>query len=381
MNDEVDEPVAPDTLVSTALQMLPVPAHDGTFWTRLDAALDAESGPAAPTATPASSVFADPVASVAEPDAGEGPATVVELVPQAGLVPRSLRRGSNAVLSAVAVAAAVMVVVAGVSLVRDDSGTGGGTDLAATPTSSDQPSDPVDRSDAPDTKSSITGLTGATAEPQEAVAAWTAALAAGDMDTAWNGLTSASQDDWGSKAKFAAERSGFAEGFGAWSQVTPDAVIVTPIPSSGDGVAAVVTLVGTLEQEGTRQHRADAFVVRVVDGRSLLEVDPYSGEIEVVVPEPIAEGAERAVVDADESLVVVLPAGAAAPVIRLDDGEALICGDAPDTELTALEDTGAQRCEYAPSQGMRSGDRVLTVAYMSADGSDVAARSVLFEAA
>ena len=56
----------------------------------------------------------------------------------------------------------------------------------------------------------------------------------------------------------------------------------------------VVTLVGTVDQEGARQHRADAFPVRVVDGTATLEPFAFAGELEVVVPEERARRRHQA---------------------------------------------------------------------------------------
>ena len=44
-----------------------------------------------------------------------------------------------------------------------------------------------------------------------------------------------------------------AEGYGAWSAAEPDDVLVTPVAAGDEGTIAVVTLVGTVEQEGTAQ--------------------------------------------------------------------------------------------------------------------------------
>ena len=42
-----------------------------------------------------------------------------------------------------------------------------------------------------------------------------------------------------------------AEGYGAWSAAEPDDVLVTPVAADDDGTIAVVTLIGTVEQEGS----------------------------------------------------------------------------------------------------------------------------------
>jgi hypothetical protein len=142
----------------------------------------------------------------------------------------------------------------------------------------------------------------------------------------------------------------------------------------------VVTLVGTVAQEGTRQHRADAFPVRMVDGTPRLEPFAFAGELEIVVPEPVPAGGTRPVMQPGDDIVVVVPRGVQDPVLRLDDGEAVVCGQSEGTELTELDDAPGQRCSYHPEDGVEAGSRVLTVAFVAPDGAGIAAASVLFEA-
>lgn len=371
-----DPDVPPDQFVRTALQLLPIPDHGPDFWSELDALLGGEPVPAAAPLKRDTrrTLVADP-ATAPEPGAA-APRRVLELVPDhsTALVPPALRRTSNLVLSAVAVAAAVMVVVAGTTLVRQRSGDS--TDVAEVADSTD------DTEATSASTTSLAALSGAAAEaPTAAVLAWVAALGEGDMTTAWNGLGPASQAHFGSKSAFAAEESAIAEGYGAWSATTPDDVLVTPVAAGQDGEVVVVTLVGTVTQEGAEQRRADAFPVRMVDGEARVEAFAFAGELEIVVPEPVPAGGTRPVVHADDDLIVVVPRGVEAPTIRLDSGEPLVCGDAEGTELTELDDAPGQRCSYHPEGGIPAGRRVLTVAFLAPDGSGVAAEAVLFEAA
>jgi hypothetical protein len=371
-----DPDVPPDQVVRAALQLLPIPDHGTDFWADFDAALAAEPAPAAATLKRDTrrTLVADPATAPAP--GVPAPRRVLELVPDhsTALVPPALRRTSNLVLSAVAVAAAVMVVVAGTTLVRQRSGDS--TDTA-------EVADSTDDSEAPGASTtSLVALTGAAAEaPTAAVLAWVAALGDGDMTTAWDALGPASQAHFGSKSAFAAEESAMAEGYGAWSATTPDDVLVTPMAMGGADQVVVVTLVGTVAQEGTQQRRADAFPVRIVDGEARVEPFAFAGELEIVVPEPAPAGGTRPVVHSDDELIVVVPRGVEAPTIRLDDGDPLVCGDAEGTELTELDDAPGQRCSYQPEGGIPAGKRVLTVAFLAPDGSGVAAEAVLFEAA
>lgn len=364
-----DDDVHPDPIVRAALQLLPVPPHEPTFWADLEVALDADAAPAAVTDRP-------PRPLVATADAATPTPEVVELVADRALVPAGVRRRSNVVLSAVAVAAAAMVVVAGTTLVRERSG-------PATAELADGAGEPLDTELTSTSTSTSRSTLTAPAEgsvPTAAVLAWVEALGSGDTDTAWAALGPASQAYFGSKSAFATEGPALAEGIGAWSAASPEAVYVTSLVASGDGEVVIVTLVGTVEQEGVSHERADAFPVRVVDGTARLEPFAFAGEMEVVVPELDPAGGGRPVVQDDE-VVVVVPRGIDAPMIRLDDGETLVCGEAADTTLAELEDAPGQRCTYHPAEGITPGARVLTVGFLSPDGTGIAAESVLFEAA
>jgi hypothetical protein len=370
MSDDVIEPLPSDPVVRTALQLLPVPDHQAGFWSQVTAALEREA-PAAVSAL--ADHRRDRPLSPADATRATVPLVELQPAPVAGVVPAAMRRPSNIVLSAVAVAAAVMVVLAGASLVRSRTGDDPATEVAEAPEGTEgdgSAAPPGQQLDPP-------GDDPATA----AVAEWINALAAGEMEAAWAALGPASKEHWGSQADFEQQRSGFAEGYGAWSAATPDKILVTPLASSGEGELLVVTLIGTVEQEGMTVARADAFPVRLVGDSAAIELYAFAGELEIVVPEPLDDEGHRPPVGTGEELVVVVPDDAEAPVIRLDDGEPLVCGTAPGTRLTPLEGSSGQRCGYAPEGGIPAGDRVLTVAFRSADGSAVSARSVRFQAA
>ncbi|MGH9084133.1 MAG: hypothetical protein ACRDYW_01655 [Acidimicrobiales bacterium] len=363
-----------DVVIETALRLLPVPDHGPAFWAELDARFAAEPAP-----------------HVVEPALATGPPAdhphrfgdrLVELVPDTALalLPPALRRRSNVVLSAVAVAAAIMVVVAGGLLVRDRVGGGAGTDEAASRAGRTEDDAAGTTVDATPT-STRTGGDPDAEVPREAVLEWLAHLGAGDTGAAWASMGPASQAHFGSESAFAAEGSALAEGYGAWSAAEPDDVVVTALASSADGSLLIVTLVGTVEQEGSRSRRAEAIPVRVVDGVAHLEPFAFAGELEVVVPgTPPAEGS-LPMVSTDDELVVVVPRGVEAPTIRIDDGQTLVCGEAEGTDLTELEGSPGQRCSYRPHDGLKAGTRVLTVGFLSADGTGVSAEAVLFTAA
>src|SRR3546814_20309150 len=138
--------------------------------------------------------------------------------------------------------------------------------------------------------------------------------------------------------------------------------------------------VGTIAPEGMTETRADAFPVRITGGTAEPEPFAFAGEIEFVVPAGIPEGGTRPVIEDDE-LVVVVPEGVSAPIVRLDDGEAMVCGEAPGTELTELDQASGQRCAISPDGGIPAGQRVLTAAYATPDGGATPAQPVPFPSA
>src|SRR3546814_602962 len=279
-----------------------------------------------------------------------------------------------------------IVVVAASTLVRERSG----SDLTTTELAG--PTDTTDTTTGDVTTTSAgsgqpsTMLTSPTVsgEVEEisaaAVLAWVDARGAGDDVDAWESMGPTSRAHFGSKASFDEQLSGMAEGYGAWSVGKPDHVVVTPVLSEGDVTLVIVTLVGTIAPEGMTETRADAFPVRITGGTAEPEPFAFAGEIEFVVPEGVPEGGTRPVVEDDE-LVVVVPEGVSAPIVRLDDGEAMVCGEALGTELTELDQASGQRCAISPEGGIPAGQRVLTVAYASPDGGEISGQSVLFEAA
>jgi hypothetical protein len=362
----------PDPFVRTALELLPVPDHREGFWSELEVLLDAE--PTRRPDQPRSTRPGDgrrPAAAVER-----RPAPVLELAPEgsAVLVPATLRRRSNVVLTAVAAAAAVVVVVAGSALVRQRAEGRVGTTAVA-----DGPAEQQTLISSTSTSTSITGPDAAA--PTEAVMAWLADLSEGDTTSAWAALAPGSRAHFGSRSAFAAQGSSLAEGYGAWASAHPDDVLVTSLGPDGPDDVVVVTLVGTVNQEGTTQHRADAFPVRMVDGIPRLEPYAFAGELEIVVPEGVPAGGTRPIVPTDQDIVIVVPRGVEAPVLRLDDGEVVVCGQSEGTELTELDDAPGQRCSYHPEGGLEPGTRVLTVAFTNPDRTGIAAASVLFEAA
>lgn len=338
------DPAMDDPVVVAALQLLPVPEHRAEFWADLEAVLALEP---APTVAPARAPDPEVVASV---------------------LPAALRRRSNAALVAVAAAALVVVAVAGQSLLAGRTTAGSGRRVAA---SSDlqrlvEDAQPADSTPAPLT----TEQEGAASD---AVLIWAQALGAGDASAAWGSLGPASRASYASAAAFEAELGAVAEAFEPWAAGRPDQILVTPIADDDAGILAVVTLVGA---EAT-----EAVPVRLLDDGA--EVEPFAGlpGLELVAPAATPENDVAASIEVDGELLVVVPAGVEAPLLRLDAGSIVVCGEAEGSRLTMLDDGSAQRCAYLPPDGLEPGRHALTVAFRGSDGASVGARSVLFDAA
>lgn len=121
--------IAPDPIVRTALELLPVPDHAAGFWAEVDALLKAEP-PRRQVHEPALAV--GPAIPASDAPLGSTATASVQCLevradPALNLLPPALRRRSNVVLLAVAVAAAALVAVSGFALVRNRVENGLGT--------------------------------------------------------------------------------------------------------------------------------------------------------------------------------------------------------------------------------------------------------------
>jgi hypothetical protein len=105
------------------------------------------------------------------------------------------------------------------------------------------------------------------------VAAWVAALAAGDTDRAWELTHVASRDAFGGRDAFEASASELAESYGAWAEAADIAYEVTPVPAAGPGVD-IVALRGTIGRDGAATVRVEAIPVRQ-DADKAHQVDPF----------------------------------------------------------------------------------------------------------
>ena len=369
MSDDGPVPdVEPDGFVRTALQLLPIPAHDDDFWARLDTALEAEgararAGPAPssrrrrPDATePATRGRAR---SVARGGAARLPTRLQRACSRwspprpswwwpSPADPARRRRGTTVGTADPAADAALE------TLVQDAQSAGTVTTL------------PAARED----------------ESSEAVLQWVDDLGEGDAEAAWTAMGDGRRPTSAPRPSSQGLMTDLAEGYGAWSAAEPDEVLVTPVAAGDEGTIAVVTLIGTVEQEGAPEPRADAVPGphrRRRGGPRALRLGrrPRGGG-----PGAARRGRRRpAAVGTDEELVFVLPSDAEAPVLRIDGGDTVICGEADGTELSDLDQAAGQRCAYLPEGGFAAGPHTVTIAFLGPDGDSITAESVQFDAA
>ena len=362
--------VQPDGVVRTALQMLPVPAHADDFWTRLDAGLDGEITSPRPVVAPL------PPSTLLEPLVATT-SLAPERNPARALVPSAFRRPSNVLLLGVAAAAVVVVALAGNTLVdaRSDTQSTASEDPGAASEELDAlVEDAQMGSGAPE------ALSAADEEASSAaVLAWVDDLRAGHAEEAWEAMGAESQDHFGSLSSFEAELPRVTDDHGGWSEA-PEQVLVTPVSADDDAIVAVVTLVGPVASDDETM-ATDAVPVRLVGGQA--RVEPYAsvGDLEPVVPEPSLADGRPATVEGGDELMVVVPDGAEHPVLRLDDGPTVVCGETDGTELIPLEELPGQRCSYLPSEEIEAGVHTLTIAFLGSDGAAISAESLLFEVA
>jgi hypothetical protein len=164
------------------------------------------------------------------------------------------------------------------------------------------------------------------------------------------------------------------EGYGPWSAAQPERVLVTPVAAGDDGTIAVVTLIA--------DGRADAFPVRIDSGDVVVEPFASAGDLEVVIPEASSDdGLGWESVGTSEELVFVLPGDAEAPVLQIDGGDTVVCGEADGTELGDLDQSPGQRCAYLPEGGFEPGAHTVTIAFLGPGGDSITAESIHFEAA
>jgi hypothetical protein len=348
-----------DAVVARALGAVATPDHAPGFWERLEDEMRRRE-------PEADLVVVPPVAGVSvftDDKVTEAPVhdVVLEVAPASERGARRWgRRGARALLAAAAVA---VVAVAGVLVAqRDDTG----PDLSdeTLPTAS-VPG--TDESTQPPTSGAPTSTPQDETGPAEQVVLdFVDALGRGDIDAA------AALIGPRSEAYLTAQSGSVdaflqvaTEGFGAWSASTDRTVTLVP----DMGGASVVVLEGTVQQEGTTNHRIDAFPVVHAESADAWFVDMWAFD-------PAVE---------DQRLEVVAPPAADDGTVVLAPGDVLqIAVATPGTVYFSLDGAAPEGVPTSgPSQPVASwqvpddahdGARVV-VAYQSDSGSTYTAQA------
>ena len=207
-DDDLGPDVEPDGFVRTALQLLPIPAHDDDFWVRLDAALDAEGALPEPRGT----LVAAPPPSDADGAERRSPSSIRRsrwCRPPSDARPTPCSRWSPPRPSWwwPSPAPPCWTTSAAPRSAR----------LTRRPT---PPSRPSCRTPSP--RGTVTTLPAAREdESSEAVLQWVDDLGEGDSEAAWAAMGEESQAHVGSEAEFEGLMTDLAEGYGAWSAASP----------------------------------------------------------------------------------------------------------------------------------------------------------------
>jgi len=287
------------------------------------------------------------------------------------MVPAAFRRSSNALLALVAAAAVVVVAIAGNLLVDERDGT------TVSGPKADDALETLVRSAQAEGGTVTTLSAKREDESSDAALAWVDDLDQGDADAAWKAMGAMSQAHFSSPSEFEAQMAELVGHYEAWSAAEPDDVVVTPVASADGTTIAVATLVGPSGEVG-----GDALPIRIEDGDVVLEPFASAGALEVVVPEAASDdGTAWDTVGTGEELVFVLPSDVDAPVLQVDGGDTVICGEADGSEFGDLDQSSGQRCAYLPEGGFEPGDHTVTIAFLGPGGDSITARSIHFQAA
>jgi hypothetical protein len=377
--------VEPDAIVSTMLRKLPVPEHRPGFWEHLEAQLDTTPGlPVRPLVAPA------PVRVRSAPPVQHAPVSHAPVsqapVPQP-LLPAGIRRGSNVALSVLAAAAAVVAVVAGVTLVRDDSRPG--LDAAGPSAGSAEGDDPPKEFTGTTAAPALPAPAGVPAPapletvpdepttPEDAAATFVAAVNEGSTERAWGLLGRVSQRSWGDPTAFAGSASELAGGAYGMFRTAVD-LDVSLIPVQGGGrKAGVVVLDGVIDLDGVRARQTLELPYRGEGGA--LRLDPWApgsgaeSPIQFTSPVPV-DGAPvhyGTVLEIDPSVGVeaLLPRWATVAVMTVDGYR---------VERVTFDGAADRIVRFDPEVPFAPGVHRVTVA--AAGGSRLTAASVLLKA-
>ena len=171
---------------------------------------------------------------------------------------------------------------------RPDPETTTTTETTTTPPASTTITTPATTTTTTNTTTTTTTARDDLTEGVKAFQEWVAALAEGDVDSAWDLMASSSQLAFGSYDRFAGMRTGFAEGWGSWVAVDD------PSYSLDEDEAGRVLLIasGVIRPEGMAEYREVGVPLVEENGRILLSPFEEFGNV--------ADGLQQAADGADQ---------------------------------------------------------------------------------
>jgi hypothetical protein len=184
-----------------------------------------------------------------------------------------------------------------------------------------------------------------------------------DFSTAWELLGPRSQDALGSQEALEADRTAFSEGWGAWAH-SPDVVFFRSavLATSGEGRLSVVTLTGTVSQEGVtgvRTVAVPAWTIGDSDDPADGRFEPFAqGDVPLTIEDPVEEGT----VACDDVVI------AAAGPMEYDFATASVDGAYEFTPDFDTEHAEPGRIVFPVDAPLSPGEHIVTFAIVTAAG-------------
>ena len=393
--------VQPDPVVAAMLTRLPVPDHADGFWEHLEASLDSTPGlPVRPLVAPEPDgdrpandgrqvVIPDPVADAPKP----APTTAARplaaaATPAPAPVPAAtpMHPFTTGLLALGAAAAAVVAVIAGITLMRDADGSlpqaadrseeqpGGATSTAAKVTGTTAaPASPT-----PPEQPGLSQVEGEPSTPEDAATTFVAAVDDGATDRAFALLAPGSQATAGDPGQISGLTTLSTGDYGTLRDAVDLEIARIPVGRAGGGEVGVVVLDGMVQLDTGRARTTLELPYRT-DGAGLVRVDPWSpgsgvtSPIEYTSPVPV-DGEAIAYgtileVEPDVGVEALLPRWARSAVLSVD-GEVV--------QRATYEPDADRIIRFDPQAPLAPGIHRVTVAALGGD--HVTASSLLLKA-
>ncbi len=190
---------------------------------------------------------------------------------------------------------------------------------------------------------------------EDAVSDWIGFLANEDAESAWGLVAMESQQRFGGRSAFDRQLTDLVEGFGAWADASDLVTFVNSLDSDGPDFALVVTLAGTVSQEGESSWSAISIPV-IMEGGSA-KVSPFLGD-----GNEIGIGAQGyddgAVIQQDAQFTIIFPSSGS--LLIFVDGSAV-------TDTRTETEDGGSYTSFGPLS-LEVGNHTVTGIYLDEDG-------------